>query len=466
MVMVRKPARDEVPLAAAVERLDEESVRQLLMAAAEQHEDVSQAVRLAAADDDDRLAVLRAAVDDRLRTRRHLDYWASSAWAGDAAPVVDALAREVAARPSAELVVVLQRAAEHLVKVILHADDSDGTIGALASDVLELHRMACAAGMAEPRSLAKWMVRFSFEDQDFFTIDPVAYVDALGDAGLAVYRQEVAKRSDPDSAPASRSAALRDVYGEFPSFAAKYAAERLAVIDRDVDRLVDLLGGDLSAPHQFTRVAEAMVELGRPADALAWARRGIAETSGWQVANLYDLAAGVLADGSALEEVVALRRGQHERMPSSSTYSKLQAAARVTDMWDAEIVSARAVLASRDPAGLVDVLLADGDSDEAWRTATSGNRLLSSSQWQRLGEAREATIPADAMAVYQRLADEALDHADRRAYQAAVRHLKAARRAAVAAGRSTEFAEHVTALRERNRRRPSLIAMLDKAGLR
>jgi hypothetical protein len=244
------------------------------------------------------------------------------------------------------LVVLLQRAAEHLVKVILHADDSDGTIGALASDVLEQHWLACAAGVAEPRALAKWMVRFTFEDQDFFTIDPVAYVNALGDAGLVVYRQEVANRSDPASAPTSRSAALRDLYGGFPSFAARYAAERLAVIDRDVGRLVELLGGDLSAPHQFTRVADAIVELGRPADALAWARRGIAETTGWQVAKLYDLAADLLTESADLGEVVALRGEQHERMPSSSTYSKLQTAARATDSWEREIVAARAVLAT------------------------------------------------------------------------------------------------------------------------
>jgi uncharacterized Zn finger protein len=259
---------------------------------------------------------------------------------------------------------------------------------------------------------------------------------------------------------------LRDLYGEFPSFAARYAAERLAVIDRDVGRLVELLGGDLSAPHQFARVAEAMVELGQPDDALAWARRGIAETTGWQVAKLYDLAANLLTDSADLGGVVALRREQHQRMPSSSTYSKLQTAARATDTWAAETRSARAVLAERDPAGLVDALLADGDSDEAWRTATSENRQVSSSQWQRLAEAREATEPAESMVVYQRLADEALDHADKRAYRAAVRYLKAARRAAAAADRSVDFTLHVAALRERNRRRPTLIAMLDKAGMR
>lgn len=464
--MAGKRAGDEVSIVDAVARLDEAVVRELLITAAESHEDVARAARLAAADDDDRLAVLRVAVDERLRTRRHLDYWASSSWAADAAPVIDALTREVAARPSAELIVLLQRAAEHLVKVIQHADDSNGTIGALASDVLDLHRTACAPGVGEPRALAKWMVRFAFEDQDFFAIDPVAYVDALGDEGLAVYRREVAKRSDPSSEPEARSPALRDPYARFASFAAKYAAERLAVIDRDIDRLIELLGGDLSAPHQFTRVAEAMIELDMPEDAFAWARRGIAETTGWQLAKLYDLAAGLLATAGNVDDVVELRRHHHHRMPSSSTYASLKTAARANGTWDDEIATARAALAARDAAGYIDALLADGDTDEAWRTATTGTHQLGASQWQRLAEARERVGPADALAVYLQLANEALERADKRSYQAAIRHLKAARRAATAADRLTDFSEHVTALRERNRRRPSLIAMLDKAGMR
>ncbi len=54
-----------------------------------------------------------------------------------------------------------------------------------------------------------------------------------------------------------------------------------------------MLGGDLTRPHQFIRLAEAMAELGRDDDVLAWAERGIEATTGWQVAHLYDLAAGV-----------------------------------------------------------------------------------------------------------------------------------------------------------------------------
>lgn len=449
-----------------VGRLDDQVARRLLSSAAEWHEDVMRAVRLAAADDGERLAVLKAAVDDGLRTRRHLDYWGSSAWARDAAPVVDALAEEVAAEPSAELVVLLQRAVGHLVKVIMRADDSNGMIGDLARQVLDLHRQACAAGVADPQGLAKWMVRFAFDDQDFFEVDPVAYADALGEKGLAVYRREVAKRSDPAAEPGDRSSTLRDIYGGFPSFAAKYAAERLAVIDRDVERLVELLGGDLSSPHQFQRVAEAMVELGQGDDALMWARRGIAETSGWQVAKLYDLAADLLADEGNLDEGVELRRHNHERTPAASTYAKLQAAARSNGAWDAEVGPARAVLAQRDPAGLIDALLTDGEPDAAWEVAVTGDRELAASQWLRLAEVREPAAPADAMAVYLRLTDQVLVKTDKRAYREAVRHLKGARRAAKAADLMTEFDGHLSELRERNRRRPTFMTMLDKAGLR
>jgi uncharacterized Zn finger protein len=63
------------------------------------------------------------------------------------------------------------------------------------------------------------------------------------------------------------------------------------------------------------------------------------------------------------------------------------------------------------------------------------------------------------------LIDSALETADRRAYAAAVRLLKRARHEAAAAGEVDAFQARLAALRERHRRRPSLIAMLNKANL-
>src|SRR5947209_18555957 len=74
-----------------------------------------------------------------------------------------------------------------------------------------------------------------------------------------------------------------------------------------------------------------MAELGLDDELLTWCTRGIAQTSGWQVSKLYDLACGVHERREQPLEVLALRRAQHERMPSSSTYRALRAAAETLD---------------------------------------------------------------------------------------------------------------------------------------
>jgi uncharacterized Zn finger protein len=301
--------------------------------------------------------------------------------------------------------------------------------------------------VADPVELAAWMVRFGFDDQDFFEIDPVRYASALGEPGLAAYRDAVGARRDGGS------------------FAVRYARERLAILDRDIDALVKLLGGDLTTPHQFIRVAEAMRELGLDDDALTWAKRGIAQTSGWQIAKLYDLACEVQR-GEPLE-VLALRRAQHERMPSSSTYRVLRASAEAVDAWPLERDAARATLQRADTRAFVDALLSDDELELAWSAALAAPQdTLGSDLWLRLAERRERDRPTDALAVYQRIADEVLEQADRRAYRSAARILQRARAAAQAAGELDAFAEYVTGLRERYRRRPTLIAIFGKADLR
>lgn len=70
------------------------------------------------------------------------------------------------------------------------------------------------------------------------------------------------------------------------------------------------------------------------------------------------------------------------------------------------------------------------------------------------------------MSVYLRLIESTLRTADRRAYRSAAKQLKRMQRAASAATLSEEFDGHLAALREKHRRRPTFIAILDKAGLR
>lgn len=437
----------ETPVEQLIAGLTIDELREVVLAAVDRHADVERHVRLIAARGAGDLAQLRAEVDRGLRTRRFLGYRESAGWAHAARPIVAELEKAVEASPSRSLVELLQRAVGHVVKVIMHADDSDGLIGDLARELLALHARACDAGAADPAELAAWMVRFGFDDQDVFELDPVRYANGLGETGLVAYRDAVGARRDGGS------------------FAVRYARERLAILDRDVDAVVRLLGGDLTTPYQFIRVVEAMRELGLDHEALAWARRGIAQAGGWQVSQLYDLACDVQR-GEPLD-VLALRRAQHERMPSSSTYRALRAAAEALDAWPLEQDAARATLQRADPRGFVDALLGDDEVKRAWSAAIAAPRdALGSDLWLRLAERSERDRPADALGVYQRIADEVLERADRRAYRSAARILERAQAVAQAAGELDTFADYLTRLRERHRRRPTLIAILDKANLR
>ena len=185
-----------------VERLADGDVRRLLLEAAARNGDVARTIRLATATPADRLATLRSELDS-LRTRRHLDYRGSMAWADDALIVVDEIATAAETAPSRELLKLVELAVGRVVKVIMYADDSSGAIGDVARRLLEIHEQLGDAGVADPKALAKWMIRFSFDDQDFFNPDPVRYAAALGDSGLAVVRREVDERMlapDPDFA--------------------------------------------------------------------------------------------------------------------------------------------------------------------------------------------------------------------------------------------------------------------------
>jgi len=175
---------------------------------------------------------------------------------------------------------------------------------------------------------------------------------------------------------------------------------------------------------------------------------------------------GVHARREAPLEVLALRRAQHERMPSSSTYRALRIAAVALDAWPVEQDAARATLQRADVRGFVDALLDDGEVELAWTAAAAApQNAFGFNLWLRLAESSERGRPADALAVYQRLVDEVLERAERRAYRSAAWILQRAQAAARAADMLDEFMDYLARLREQHRRRPTLIAILDKANL-
>lgn len=107
------------------------------------------------------------------------------------------------------------------------------------------------------------------------------------------------------------------------------------------------------------------------------------------------------------------------------------------------------------------------EPEAAWRvTEVNPDWDPSERRWKRLAKAREESYPAQAMAVYLKLADRELEHTGRAYYQRAVALLANARRAADAAGQLRAFSDHLASRREQFRRRPALIEILDRSDLR
>lgn len=115
--------------------------------------------------------------------------------------------------------------------------------------------------------------------------------------------------------------------------------------------------------------------------------RRIAETDG-QVEQLYDLACAAHEQRSAALEVLRLRREEHGRIASTSTYARLRRAADVVGAWEIE----------RDAARLA-------------------QRLC-------LAEAREAQRPEQTLPWYMLVVDELLLETGRRPYARAIPVLK------------------------------------------
>jgi hypothetical protein len=85
----------------------------------------------------------------------------------------------------AEAYSVTYKALSSAIKVIARADDSSGIIGDACRRLLELHPKVAAAANVPAAKLIDWMMTFQLAGNvDYFTLDPVAYAPALGEAGM------------------------------------------------------------------------------------------------------------------------------------------------------------------------------------------------------------------------------------------------------------------------------------------
>jgi hypothetical protein len=359
-----------------------------------------------------------------------------------------------------EVYSVTHKALAAAIKVIARADDSSGIIGDACRRLLGLHPQVAARAGVPAGQLADWMMKFQFDGQvDYFELDPVAYAPALGDKGLAAYRarlDETRARLGPEpderwSSPHSHE-----------WFVLRWNAQRLAVLDRDIDAIIRTHARDRKVAAWFEDTARAFEEIGEIDLAIDWAKHATDFGGGHQSLKAARYWCELL-DEHRPTELVDARVEVFRRWPSSST-----AAALYQDAGDAWPTYRDTVLTTLSHSPRDAVLFVLGhleDVRQAWELAHTLH-LDGADVWEQLAKAYQKTDPAAVLPVYRRLVENELTATGARHYQAAARRLKIMRRLAATDNDSAvEVDTFVADLREQHRRRPRLQREFDRAGL-
>ena len=438
-----------------IDALPAEDLRNLLREAVTVSGEVSGALARAHADSTGDLTALRAQVEADLKPRRRFyEYRQANDYARDAHGLIDHLTDPEGLPATLDLLRLLERALALTVRTILRSDDSSGSQGDQIRALLDRHaEVAARIGpdlpAKERRRLATWLHAFRFSgDQDFFDPDVVAYGAALGETGVGTYRELV------------EGSRAKDVYG------VRYALGRLAVLDRDADAIVRIVGEGLTNAYLIPSVVAALDEAGHHRLAVRHAEEGVRRGAGNRTGDLVDRLVRDAVERGDLAEATRRRLAHFESAPGTGTLAALRAAARDSGEWDVLRATAEATLAEKAGWQWIGELLRQGRDEEAWDFAQMHpDDATAARVWERLCARRARTAPADTLPVYRELVSTTLERAGRQNYTAAAKLLIAMRKAADAAGEADAFAEFLAATVEMNRRRPTCLAEFRRAGL-
>ncbi|WP_425874574.1 DUF6880 family protein [Micromonospora sp. DT62] len=356
---------------------------------------------------------------------------------------------------------VLRKAVDRMTTALMYMDSSSGVLGNDLAYLMEVYARACRAAPPRPAGLAAWLVKLVCDGPGWPDVVLREWAPALGPKGLA----EVARLVD------ERAAAGIEPDDWHRQWAVRYLREQIAEVSGDVDYHVQVLAERLVSADQYVRIVKVLTQAQRPAEAIDWARRGLAaHPSGHQAVALRDLLVRLLIETGEPEAAAAERRTAFDAQPTIDNFRSLLATVAETDQDAAHTEPALTAVRER-AAGqaeylphLIDVLILAGRDNEAWHTGLARWDEVPARQRVELVELRRRTHPAEVREPYQALIDaQLLDSYDKRRYDKAITLLRNLRMAYVATGEVIRFEAYLEALRAEHRRRPTFLAKLDAA---
>lgn len=397
-----------------------------------------------------------------IRTRADLWRWSTANQHGEQMhDAVDILQAAAETADPADVFAVTQKAIASALKVIMRADDSSGIIGDACRALLDLHSGVAARATPPTAKLVDWMIAFQFENEcDYFTLDPVAYAPALGEKGMDAYRARLAGL-EAALGPRPSDEERRTAVQRAEWFTLDWNAQRLAVLDRDVEAIIRTHGRDQKVAAWLQDTAEALSEIGEFDLAIEWAERALEVGPGHQSLKAGEYWCTLLAEHRPVKLLEA-RLEIFRRWPSSGTAATLYRDAGEAWAHHRDEVMERLADSPRDAVQFA--MLSLLDVGYAWQLAHS-LYLDDDRTWSDLVKPYEKVDPLAVLPVLNRLVLRELAETGAQHYQIAARRLKKMRKLAAGSEYAAEVDQLIAELREINRRRPRLQQEFDRAGL-
>ena len=454
----------EAALEAAVQAMDVDELRELVMTLAQRDDGVRRLLEIrattASGGDTHAKAELEAYVRNALAFRGFVDYRRSFEVAGVASEVLDELENHLNSGAAEVVRPALLRALTRLRKITEQADDSSGSIGDECQRAADLYARACRLGEPDPVKLATWLVKFRADSPGWPNLVLADFVDSFDEQALGTYRRAVAALD--------RKLEDRDQWGRFESTQCCWSSPMTTATSTGPSTCL-LSGNTRSTGRSSTGCGQRPQRGCGGMDRSCSCRRTSHQPRWWQRYWLSpDDVAKTYRGLGRIEDAVAVLRADFIRQPSVPTYRVLLDFAAGLDRADTERTwafdHARQLASDRSAAGavLVQLSLSEGDVDAAWLAA---DRYGPGWAWRELADRGAEARPVEAADLYRPQLENDLRHPNTKLYPGIAATLATMAELYERGGRSADFASFIAQIRQDYGRRPSLMKALDAKGL-
>lgn len=442
----------------------------------------------------------RRRIRSAFSTGEFVSYYEAADWADGVNDMIEAVAELGKAGHHDAVAELAEYAHQRADRAMDHMDDSDGWLSGISEQLSALHLQACTAGNPDPAALAKRLAKLELTSElDGFHRCAAAYAEILGAEGLAAFRRAIEpewRKLDPSGDEWAHG-----------TFSVRQAMIGWALGTADPDALVEAHRRDRIRPTDMAEIAAAYERAGRDDEAIKWARQGVSGLGhgSWQAGEARDLLARKLRERGQGGAAVDLYWKAFEASPSLGAYRELQQqdsdadwldrcrrhlltrlggasspspihpvgpAAAVsadvrtsrpsTDLAAADVMSDTAPASPAAAAILTEILLYEGNIEEAWEAALAYG--TSRPMWMTLARQREADDPRDSIVIYESQVLAIINRKKPKQYKVAVELMDRIRRLATEAGEPQRFDALLERVRTEHKAKRRLKAELDKMG--